>query len=491
MRSAALPLVVALPMLLGGLLIGQPWSASVRRAVLLGGLLVNLVAGTLLLAATARGSVLAHLVGGWPAAIAIPFVVDAFAALMLVLTGTLTLLVSWSAVANRAADEPYFAALVLLVTAGVNGALLTGDLFNLFVFIEIMLVPSYALLVLAHRGAGQRMQVTASRIYVTVNLLTSSVFLIGLALVYAGFGSVNLAVLSGRGNDNAVGLLGCLVLLFALSVKAAVVPMHGWLGRTYPHMSPTVSALFSGLHTKVAVYALFRLTTMFFEAPRMIWVGTMIFALSMAVGVVAALGQSDARAVLSFHMVSQIGYILLGLAMMTGASIAAGVYYLVHNVVAKGSLFLSVGAVEHRYGRHPIGEVRGLAAREPLTAVVFFVAAISLAGLPPFSGFVAKLAIITAAFNAGQWVVAVAALVVSLFTLMSMLKIWGGTFLGSPEPPMAEHEGPRIRRREIAPALILAVISLALGVYARPLLELTDVIAAALLDPHSYVQAVL
>ncbi len=489
--SVLLPLFVALPMLMAGALIAVRPSVKVASVALLGMLAVDLVAAGILLIRTSQGAVFGHRVGGWSATLSIPFVADAFSALMLTLTVAMTLAVSVFAISTRAAEDPFFAALVLLVTAGVNGAVLTGDLFNLFVFIEIMLVPSYGLLVLARRGQGQRMQVTSSRIYVTVNLLTSSIFLIGIALTYAGLGSVNLAHLAGRGTDNPTGLLGCLILLFALCVKAAVVPMHGWLGRTYPFMSPTVSALFASLHTKVAVYAVFRLLTLFFGEGRWLWLGTTIFCISMAIGVLAALGQTDARAVLSFHMVSQIGYILLGVALMTVAGIAAGVFYLVHNVIAKGSLFLSVGAVERRYGRHPIGEVRGLLTREPLAAVTFLAAAVSLAGLPPFSGFVAKLALITAAFSAQQWAAGIAALGVSLFTLMSMLKIWGGMFLGEPNPPSGEHEGPRIRTREIAPALVLAAVSLGLGLYAQPLLSLGEVIAHGLLDPSAYVEAVL
>lgn len=189
-------------------------------------------------------------------------------------------------------------------------------------------------------------------------------------------------------------------------------------------------------------------------------------------------------------MVSQIGYVLVGLALFTPAGMAAGIFYLIHNILAKGGLFLTVGAVEHRYGREPIGAVRGLLWREPMAGMAFLATAVSLAGLPPFSGFVAKLLIITASFSAGQWVAGIAALVVSLFTVMSMLKIWGGTFLGSPKPALADHEGARIGVGLIAPALVLAVLTLGLGIGGQALLHPAEVAAHGLLNPQAYLEAV-
>jgi multicomponent Na+:H+ antiporter subunit D len=488
--STLLPLLVVGPMLVAGVLIGWRGSRATQQGAMVLTLAATLAGSATLLATVADGGTVGHRLGGWADPLAVPFVVDAFSALMLTLTALLTLVVVAFALSTRAADEPYFCPLVLVVTSGVNGAVMTADLFNLFVFIEIMLLPSYGLLMLAHRGEGKRMQVTATRIYATVNLTTSSLFLVGVALVYAGLGTVNLAGVAGRGAESPTALAGSLLLLTSLAVKAAVVPGHGWLGRTYPLMSPTMTALFSGLHTKVAVYAIYRLYAVLFDTNEHGWVAVTLVTVSMVVGVLAALGAQDARTVLSFHMVSQIGYILLGLAIFTEASVAAGVFYLTYHSITKASLFLSVGAVEHGYGRHPIGEVRGLLAREPVTALVFLAAALSLAGLPPFAGFVAKLTLIGAAFSAQEWVAAVVALLVSLFTLMSMLKIWGGTFLGEPDPPMQEHEGSRIGLRLVAPALVLAALGLVLGVVAQPLLHLTGVVAAALVDPAPYLAGV-
>lgn len=487
--TGAVPGLVALPLLIAGLLTVIRLPRQVRTWVLGGVLAVALALASVLLSMTASGRVLSVRIGGWDSIAAIPLTVDAFSAIMLVLTAGVALVVVPFAARTGAAGEPYFAPLVLLLMAGVFGALMTGDLFNLFVFIEVMLLPSYALLILAHRGQGLRMQVSATRIYVSVNLLTSSILLIGIAILYSSLGGISFQALLGRGAETPTARLGAALVLFALCVKSAVVPMHGWLARTYPNMSPTVAALFSGLHTKVAVYAVFRMHSILFGgSSELTTVGTVIFCVSMVVGVLAAIGETDSRAILSLHMVSQIGYILLGLAIHTPAAIAAGIFYLVHNVVAKSSLFLSAGAIETAYGRHPLGAISGLLRRERLTAVAFFAAAMSLAGLPPMSGFVAKLALIGAAFSAHAWIAGGVALGVSLFTLMSMLKIWGYAFLGTPNDQLMGHddEDPRIGITLIGPALFLALVSLALGVGGQWLLQVAHVAADQLLHPAAY-----
>lgn len=488
--SQLLALFVVIPLIAAGVLIARRFPPPVRRAVLAAVLVANLAAGGLLLARVWSGHLLVTHLGGWPDGLAIAFVADVFAALLMTVTALLTLMTVWFAISTGVADEPFFAPLVLAVTAGVNGALLTADLFSFFVFIEIMLLPSYGLILIARRGHGRLAQVTASRIYVTVNLLTSSLFLVGIALVYASTGTVSLGSLLNAGNSTPTALLGSVLLLCALGIKAAVFPAHGWLGQAYPTMPPVVTALFSSLHTKVAVYGIFRLGSILFASSGLGRVGAVIFTASMVIGVVAAVGENDARSILSFHMVSQIGYVLLGLALFTPLGVAAGVFYLVHNIIAKGALFLVTAAVELRYGRKPLGKVSGLMWREPLTAAVFLGAALALAGLPPFSGFVAKLMIVSASFSAGQWLLGACALGVSLFTLMSMLKIWGATFLGKPVPELSEHEGPRIGLWLIAPSLVLVVVGLGLGIGAQALVEPARTAASMLLDPAAYAQAV-
>jgi multicomponent Na+:H+ antiporter subunit D len=227
------------------------------------------------------------------------------------------------------------------------------------------------------------------------------------------------------------------------------------------------------------------------------------------VGGLGAVGQNTARAVLAFSTVSQVGYILLGVALFGPLGLTAGIFYQLHHMIVKTSLFLSAGAVEVRYGSVPLGQVRGLARREPVIAVAFFAAALSLAGLPPFSGFVAKYALVTASFSTGQWVAGAVAVLASLLTMLAMLKIWSSTFWGKPDqdddPPagaadvdhtsgdtaVAVRTPPRIGTALAAPAIALVLATLAFGIGGELMMWLASVAADGLVDTTSYVRAVL
>ncbi|WP_420176587.1 proton-conducting transporter membrane subunit [Luteococcus sp. OSA5] len=489
MSPALLPLLVAVPLGVAALLIFLRPPAAVRIIVMMAVLLGQCAFGAVHLWQLRDGGTIAHGVGLWPAGVAIPFAMDTFSALMLTVTMLLMVVCAWLGIHAGVAVEPYFTPLVLVLAAGVSGALVTADMFNLFVFIEVMLLPSYALMIMAHRGQGKLMQVTATRIYVVVNLFASNLMLLGVGLLYGASGSVNMGELAGRGIETARTELAGSIVLLALCIKAAVVPVHGWVGRTYPHMSPTISAMFSGLHTKVAIYAMYRVFSVVFGGwPAAGSVLMVLFCLSMLLGGLLPLGETDARAVLTVGMISQIGYVLAGLALFTPAGIAAGVFYLVHNMVVKTSLLCSIGAVEMTYGRSPLGQVRGLLSRERVTALVFFAAAVSLVGMPPMSGFVAKFAIVTAAFDAERWLVGGLAIGVSALTLMAMMKIWGSMFLGSVDEE--DDDGPRIGWGLIGPALLLLVVSLVLGLGGQGLMHLGEAVAHNLLEPTDYARAV-
>lgn len=500
LNATLLPLMVAVPLVAAGLLV------VLGRRITLHAVVLNLVTA----ASTAAGvwmvwmfstagplpaGAVAHGVGGWPFGVAIPFVADMFSALMLVVTGILTLTCAAFAYASGRAQNQYFAPLLLVLTAGVNGALLTGDLFNLFVFIEVMLLPSYGLYVLAGPGRGAFRQVSGARLYVTVNLLTSTIFLAGVGFVYATAGTVNIAELAGRAKEDGMVAVSAAVVLLALGIKAAVVPVHGWLARAYPSTSPAITALFSGLHTKVAIYGIYRLYAILFDGDsRWLWVGVTVFCLTMVLGVMGAVGQTGSRSILAFHMISQIGYILLGVALFTELGLTAGIFYLLHHMIVKASLFLSTGAIEVTYGTDQLDRFSRISRREPLIAAAFFAAALSLAGIPPFSGFVAKLSLILAAVQAHQIAAVVVMVLVSLVTLLSMLKIWGGMFWGKEpeedaEPARAEEE-PKVPLRLALPGVVLAVVTLCLGVGGQLLLGLSSTAAEGLLDVSAYVEAV-
>ncbi len=511
MTPALIALFVAVPFVVGGALVAIPDRIRTSIVAMMAVLVASTAGGIYLVVDQTHSDPVAHGVGLWPFGIAIPFVADMFTALMLAVTGLLSVVCAAFGIASGHASRRFFSPLALILTAGVNGALLTADLFNLFVFIEVMLLAAYGLLVMSAPGKAQLECIKGARLYVAINLLASTILLAGVAFMYGVTGTVNIAELAGMAGESTEVAIAATVCLIALSIKACVVPVHGWLVRTYPITSPVVTALFSGLHTKVAIYAIYRIYAVIFDGDsRFLWVGLLLFSATMIVGVLGAVGETTMRSILTFHMVSQIGYILLGVALFGPLGLTAGIFYQLHHMIVKASLFLSTGAVEVRYGTGTLGKVKGIARREPLVAVAFFAAALSLAGLPPFSGFVAKLALIMAAVDAGQIAVVVAAILVSLITLLSMLKIWSEVFWGksAPTPAIAEGKpalaqpdtledeppvtlGPRIGPALLAPGLFLAMITLGLGLGGELLLGLSEVAAAGLVDTSHYVEAVM
>jgi multicomponent Na+:H+ antiporter subunit D len=487
MTGAVLPLFFALP-LVAAMIAVLANSSRVSAAL---GLLVPaaVVAGAVAaVAATADGSVLVAQVAGWPGGFAIPFVADLFSSMMLVVAGVLVFASMVFAYATGHGQSRWFVPMTLLMTAGVYGAYLTADLFNLFVMVEVALLPSYVLFALR----GTPVSLRSARLYLIVNLTASTVFLAGLGAVYGATGTVNLASLAGAGAAPVVAF-AMAVILVALAVKAALVPAHTWLPASYPYTSPAVTALFSGLLTKIGVYALVRSITLVYEPGTTVTLVVVVVTLaSMIVGVLGALGEGTVRGVLSFHMVSQVGYILVGLVLAGAVGVAAVVFYLMHHTVVKTSLFLSGGAVEHQRGTGTINRLGGVGNEHRWVTLAFFLAAISLTGLPPFSGFWAKLGVLQAAVGAQNYFVFAVALLVSIGTLMSMLKLGTGVFWGERPDHALETASERPWRASIVlPGMVLALVSLGIGLNPEPLLDLATSAGNSLTDPSAYVEGVL
>ncbi|HUF83439.1 MAG TPA: proton-conducting transporter membrane subunit, partial [Acidimicrobiia bacterium] len=400
------------------------------------------------------------------------------------------------AVGQSGADERNWAfhPVYLVLAAGASMAYLTGDLFNLFVAVEVTLSASYVLMTIG----GRRDQVRAGMTYVVMNLLGSFLFVTAVGLVYAATGTLNIADLVGRLDDIDPGvrhLLG-LLLLVAFGVKAGVFPLFSWLPDSYPTAPSPVSAVFAGLLTKIGVYAIIRTQVLLFPgASRPSAVILAIASFTMIVGVVGAIAQDDMKRILSFHIVSQIGYMIMGLALFTVAGVAGGIYYILHHVPVKTSLFLVGGVVERATGTASLRRLGGLARKTPAIAVLFLVAALSLAGLPPLSGFVGKLALVEAGLSTEQWGIVGVSLAVSLLTLFSMLKIWNGVFWGEPEEPASPDEAVivavRPPRTMMLATVALVAVTLLVAASAGPLYDLSERAAADLLRPEPYVRAVL
>lgn len=466
------------------------------RWISIAGSALLLVAATLLLVEVNAQGVVAGQMGGWGAPFGITLVADRLSAVMVLITAIIALAVSVYALADidtRLEQLGYHAIFNVLI-AGVIGAFVTGDLFNLYVWFEVMLIASFGLLVLG----GSPEQIDGGVKYVALNLIATVLFLAGVGLLYGATGTLNMADLSRAVEGVDQGLLSVIAMMFLLAfgMKAAVFPLFFWLPAAYHTPAFSVSAVFAGLLTKVGVYALIRCFTLIFDHDIgythqiLLWVA----GLTMITGVLGAAAQSDIRKILSFHIVSQIGYMVMGLALMTPLALVGTVFYLVHHIVVKANLFLIAGAVQRLAGSTELSRIGGLYKSAPLLALLFIIPAFSLAGFPPLSGFWAKFLLVKAAIGVEGWVIAGVALVVGLLTIYSMTKIWAAAFW-SPHPEGRDTSLSQLsasdRRGLLLPIAGLAVITMVIGMAPDPFARFAEAAAADLLDPAAYVSAVL
>ncbi|HRW36376.1 MAG: Na+/H+ antiporter subunit D [Acidimicrobiales bacterium] len=491
-----LPLPVVLPLFAAGCSMAAARRRWLQRLIGIAALSACVAAAVAILLHADREGPAAAFMGGWDAPVGISLVADRLTGLMLVVAAPvlLAVLVFATGQPGTEKEQPAFHPVYLVLAAGINLSFLTGDLFNLFVAFEMMLTASYVLITIG----GRRDQVRTGMTYVVINLIASTLLVATIGLLYAATGTVNMADLAGRIGHlpGGVRVAFALLLFVVFGIKAAVFPLFFWLPDSYPSAPTAVTAVFAGLLTKVGVYCLIRTQTLM-VAPGDRPIGFMlaIAALTMVVGVLGAIAQNDIKRILSFHIVSQIGYMVLGIALFSVAGLAAAMLYLVNQIVLKSTLLLTAGIVDHAAGSSRLAEVGGLARRHPIVGWLFLLPALSLAGIPPLSGFVAKLSVIDAGFADHAWIAVGVAIAVSILTLYSMTKIWGGAFWGEVEVVAEPSDAMSRRYGATAPMLAstaaLVVLSLALAVFAGPLLELCQRAAADLLSPTAYISAVL
>ena len=450
----------------------------------------SLAASLALVVATAEGSVFALHVGNWPAPYGVVFVADGFAALMLAVCSLVlvaSVIFSIKTLSPRYRRRHLFALLSTL-ELGANGAFLTGDLFNLYVWFEVLLLSSFAIMAMVPGGRAHQ----ATWRYVVINLVASLLFLVAAGLIYGKTGTLNFADLHRlfRATPHSFLIESSTALLFgAFAIKAALIPLAFWLPKAYPVLPPALSALFAALLTKIGLYALFRVFGMvlvvngtFPHREILFWLAIV----TMTGGVLGAVAQNDMRRILSFHIISQVGYMALALALFTPLALAGGIFYLVHHIVVKGNLFLVTGLVEQHRGSSRLDEISGIVRTSPLVALLFAVPALSLAGLPPLSGFFAKFSLLMASLSLQDGIAAVAIALVGLLTIYSMLKIWAAAFWGEPFGEYCPTKGV-----PLATSAALGLITIVLGLASGPVFALAKHAAAGLLDPQAYLEAVL
>ena len=498
--------------------------------------LQQLIALTSLTAVVAVCSVLLYLVdqdgpvavavGGWGQSepgmgpLGITLVADRLSVLMLVVSSVVLLAVVFYAIGQGIRDggerQPVsiFQPTYLVLSAGVCTAFLAGDLFNLFVGFEVLLAASFVLLTI---GASAE-RVRAGIAYVMVSMVSSLIFLIGIALVYAATGTLNLAELALRLDDVPTGTRTALfaVLLVAFGIKAAVFPLSTWLPDSYPTAPAPVTAVFAGLLTKVGVYAIIRAHSLLFPDGGLDDVLLVAALLTMLIGILGALAQNDIKRLLSFTLVSHIGYMVFGIALANKLGMSGAIYYVAHHIVVQTTLFLVVGLIERQAGASTLQRLGGLAAASPLLAFIFVVPALNLGGIPPFSGFIGKVALLEAGAQAGTslaWVLVAGSVLTSLLTLYAVTRVWTKAFwrarADAPEGDLASAtpvallddsddiafadrgDVGRMPVGMLAPTGALIAVGLALTVFAGPIYAYSERAAAEVLDRSQYISAVL
>jgi multicomponent Na+:H+ antiporter subunit D len=455
-----------------------------------------LLAAAALVATVHAGGPIASQMGDWPAPFGITLVADRLGASLVLITAVMYAACAVAAQGDedvRAAEglwHPLLAALVM----GVAGAFLAGDLFNLYVWFEVMLIASFGLLSL-NADAARR---DAAVKYAVLNLVATSTFLAAVGMLYGLTGTLNFADLARRvpevPNQGAVAAVAFL-LLAAFAAKAAVFPLFFWLPASYHTAPAPVGAIFAALLTKVGVYAMIRIFTLIFPSG-LPWLAPLIgvaAAGTMVIGVLGAAAHWEIRRILSFHIISQIGYMLVGLAIATPLAIAGAVLYMLHHIIVKANLFLVAGVIRRSGGSFSLAALGGLWRRDPWLAILFAIPALSLAGLPPLSGFWAKLLVVRSGFEAEWYWLAAIALGTGILTLYSMLKIWLEAFWKappegtSPPPPLTGAS----RAWLLAPVATLGGITLLIGLWTEPFAAFALAAGEELLSRDAYIAAVL
>jgi multicomponent Na+:H+ antiporter subunit D len=510
--AALVPLLVTLPLLGAAiaLIAGRHRKTQVAVSVVTLTVVCG-IAAVLLVAVDAGGVPIAVSVGGWPVPFGIVLYVDRLAALLVVVSSVVLLAVLLFSVGQGAADGDddtpvsIFHPSYLILAAGIFTAFIAGDLFNLYVGFEILLVASYVLITL---GSTEN-RIRTGVVYIVVSLVSSILFLAAIAVIYGALGTVNMVQISERMAQlpQETQTVLHVLLLLAFSIKAAVFPLSFWLPDSYPTAPAPVTAVFAGLLTKVGVYALIRTETELFRDNDVNFLLLIVALATMIVGVLGAVAQAELKRILSFTLVSHVGYMVFGLAIATPAAIGATIYYMVHHIVVQTTLFLAVGLIERRAGSTSILRVKGLMRAAPVIAVLYFIPAVNLGGLPPFSGFIGKYALFDAAAEVGtpiMMVLIVGGVITSLLTLYALMRAWNLAFwreeedssetesrisyLGAAPAAAVETERRVIPRIMTAATAGMVAVTVGLTLFAGPLYDVCARIGASLLEPVSIAQ---
>ncbi|MFD2517149.1 proton-conducting transporter transmembrane domain-containing protein [Salinimicrobium flavum] len=438
--------------------------------------------------------------GNWAPPFGISFVADTLAATLVLLTSIAGLAVSsFSSGSVIPARLKFgFFPIFHFLLMGLYGAFLTGDIFNLYVWFEIIIITSFVLLTIG----GEKAQLEGAVKYFTLNILASIIFLTAIAVLYGLTGSLNMADLVDKVaavENRTLVQVNALLFLVGFGIKSAVFPLYFWLPASYHTPPSAVSSIFGGLLTKVGVYALIRIFTLIFEVDGLIEnVLLVIAALTLFSGAIGAIVQNNIRKIFSYLVICHIGYMIAGLGMMTEVALAGAIFYLIHDIIVKTNLFMVSGVIYKIKANHNIKKLGDLYADSPKLSLLFVIPLFSLVGIPPLSGFWPKLSLISAGWATENYFLIASILFASFITLFVIVKLWGEVFWKSGEKlpelrnfPYFKKLKPVQKMQMILPIVMLAFVSLYIGFGAENIQQLASRIAFELMDNQEYVEAVL
>lgn len=485
---AVLPIII--PLLSGIILAFFPKKLMAVRLLAKIFIVLNLiVTGYIAWTVFTTGSIILE-TGAWPAPYGIVLVADSLSALLVFTTNIVAVTCAFYAPHSLTdqKEQYYFYSFFFFLITGVSGAFLTGDIFNLFVFFEVLLMASYALIVLG----GDKVQLRESIKYVIINLFSSILFVTAVAFLYATVGTVNMAQIALRVQEvDQEGILTTIgiLLFFVFATKAALFPLYYWMPKSYVIPNPVISALFGSLLTKVGIYAIIRVFSLIFvykidlTHDVFIWIA----GLSMIFGIAGALSTNNIKLIIAYNIIPAIGFILMGIGVFNEVSVSGSIYYLIHDMIIKTALFLITGTIAYVAGTSDLRKFSGLIHYYPLLGWLLFVAAFVLAGIPPFSGFIGKLLLLKGALSDDAVAIVIIALLSSLLILYSIMKIFIKGFWGEKD----ESFKPKSTKGRMAPIIVLLSLSVFLGIGAEFVYPSIESIAAYLLDPEIYINSVL
>ena len=483
---------ILIPFIAGMILMFLQKNIPLQRALTLVTLATASVVSFFVMLKVKTDGILTVTFGNWPAPFGITMVADGMSTMLVFTSFVLAFFIAWygfELIGTGREKHFYYPGLMFILT-GVTGAFTTGDIFNLFVFFEVLLMSSYLLIVLG----GEKKQLRESIKYILVNVVSSALFVIAVAYLYSVVGTLSMADISVKiAEIGQPGIVTTLAVLFLMvfGLKAAVFPLYFWLPSSYAAAPIPVLALFGALLTKVGIYAITRTYTLFFVhdlsfTHQLLMV---LAILTIVFGCIGALATFNAKQIIIYNIVIAVGVILFGVAQMNETALEGALFYLVHDMIIKAALFMLVGILIYVTGTANLRKMGGLMKTYPVFGWVYLVAAFGLAGIPPLSGFVGKLLIVRGGFEAGNIWLTIILLASSLIVLLSVVRIFLYAFWGEQGQMVAINKGSY--RNMLWPTVLLVVVSIAYGVGAEWLVPYMDNAAKTLVDPSIYVDAVM